>query len=242
MVTKKGASMAIVTVEDLTGSMEVVVFPQVWESTKSSWIEGEGILIAGRTEQRGEEWSVLVESVVPWEEASRLSADAVRSKLTVSSGGRRYAAKRSAAPLPNGGIPAGMVPEGLEMSAPLMPERAPAEFDASVAVEAPPAEPLAGAMSNPDPVEIPTGAVLHIKFKARQSVEETIRAMEIVKGELRARPGGTRVVVHIPQAGGAQLLPMEQRNGVAWDAGLPAILRDRVGGDGIELELISPAT
>jgi len=47
--------------------------------------------------------------------------------------------------------------------------------------------------------------------------------------------------VHIPQGGGAQLLPMEQRNGVAWDAGLPAILRDRVGGDGIELELISPA-
>lgn len=241
MVTKKGASMAIVTVEDLTGSMEVVVFPQVWESTKSSWIEGEGILIAGRTEQRGEEWSVLVESVVPWEEASRLNADAVRSKLTVSSGGRRYA-KRPAAPAPNGGIPAGMVPEGIEMSAPLMPERAPAEFDTSVAVEAPPAEPLAGAMSNPDPAEIPAGAVLHIKFKARQSVEETIRAMEIVKGELRARPGGTRVVVHIPQGGGAQLLPMEQRNGVAWDAGLPAILRDRVGGDGIELELISPAT
>jgi hypothetical protein len=135
MVTKKGASMAIVTVEDLTGSMEVVVFPQVWESTKSSWIEGEGILIAGRTEQRGEDWSVLVESVVPWEEASRLSADAVRSKLTVSSGGRRYA-KRSVAPLPNGGIPAGMVPEGMETSAPLMPERAPAEFDAAVAVEA----------------------------------------------------------------------------------------------------------
>ena len=241
MVTKKGASMAIVTVEDLTGSMEVVVFPQVWESTKSAWIEGEGILIAARIEQRGEEWSVLVESVVPWEEASRLNADAVRSKLTVASGNRRYA-KRQVAPLPNGGIPAGMVPEGIEISAPLMPERAPAEFDAAVAVEASPAEPLVGAMSNPDPVEIPAGAVLHIKFKARQSVEETIRAMEIVKGELRARPGGTRVVVHIPQAGGAQLLPMEQRNGVAWDAGLPAILRDRVGGDGIELELIAPAT
>ena len=241
MVTKKGASMAIVTVEDLTGSMEVVVFPQVWESTKSSWIEGEGILIAGRTEQRGEEWEVLVESVIPWEEASRLSAEAVRSKLTVSSGGRRYA-KRSVAPLPNGGIPAGMVPEGMETNAPLMPERAPVEFDAAAPAESPPAEPLVGAMSNPDPVEIPADAVLHIKFKARQSVEETIRAMEIVKGELRSRPGATRVVVHIPQAGGAQLLPMEQRSGVAWDAGLPAILRDRVGGDGIELELISPAT
>ena len=176
-----------------------------------------------------------------FEEASRLSAEAIRSKLTVSSGGRRFV-KRTAAPLPNGGIPAGMVPEGIEMDAPLMPERAPVEFDATAPAEPPLAEPLAGSMSNPDPVEIPAGAVLHIKFKARQSVEETIRAMEIVKGELRSRPGATRVVVHIPQAGGAQLLPMEQRSGVAWDAGLPAILRDRVGGDGIELELISPAT
>ena len=128
------------------------------------------------------------------------------------------------------------------MSAPLMPERAPVEFDSAAHTDSPTAGPLAGAMSNPDPVEIPAGTVLHIKFKARQSVEETIRAMEIVKGELRSRPGATRVVVHIPQAGGAQLLPMEQRSGVAWDAGLPAILRDRVGGDGIELELISPAT
>jgi DNA polymerase-3 subunit alpha len=240
MVTKKGAPMAIVTVEDLTGSMEVVVFSQVWETTKSSWIEGEGILIAGRTEQRGEEWNVLVESVVPWEEASRLSAEAVRSKLTVSSGGRRYP-RRTAAPPPHGGIPAGMVPEGIELSTPLMPEVAPVEFDAPVPTQDSSAGPLAGAVSNPDPVEIPADAVLHIKFKARQSVEETIRTMEIVKGELRSRPGATRVVVHIPQAGGAQLLPMEQRSGVAWDAGLPAILRDRVGGDGIELELISPA-
>lgn len=241
MVTKKGASMAIITVEDLTGSMEVVVFPQVWESTKSSWIEGEGVLIAGRTEQRGEEWEVLVEAVVPWEEASHLSADAVRAKLTVSSGGRRYA-KRSVAPMPHGGVPAGMIPEGIDLHPPLMVERAPDEFDSMPNVEPPPAEPLSGALSNPDPVEIPTDAVLHIKFKARQSVDETIRVMEIVKGELRARPGATRVVVHIPQAGGTQLLPMEQRNGVAWDAGLPAILRDRVGGDGIELELISSAT
>lgn len=241
MVTKKGAAMAIITVEDLTGTMEVVAFPQVWESTKSSWIEGEGILVAGRTEQRGEEWSVLVESVLPWEEAVRLDAQEIRSRLTVTSGGRRFAKRTPSAPLPNGGIPPGLVPEGIDVRSALMPERAPADLDATAIDDAPPVAPLAGAMSNPDPVEIPAGAVLHIKFKARQSVEETIRAMEIVKGELRARPGSTRVVVHIPQAGGSQLLPMEQRSGVAWDAGLPAILRDRVGGDGIELELLSPA-
>ena len=132
-----------------------------------------------------------------------------------------------------------MVPEGIDLYAPLVPERAPLEFDAAADAASPSAAALAGTMTSPDPVEIPADAVLHIKFKARQTVEETIRAMEIVKGELRARPGATRVVVHIPQAGGAHLLPMEQRTGVAWDAGLPAILRDRVGGEGIELELVS---
>jgi DNA polymerase-3 subunit alpha len=240
-VTKKGTPMAIVTVEDLTGSMEVVVFPQVWETTKSAWVEGEGILIAGRTEQRGEEWSLLVESVVTWEEASRLSAEGVRSKLTISGPGRR-SVRRSIAPLPFGGLPEGMVPEGIELVAPLVPEPTPVELDPSVPPDLARPDAGRGAMLNADPVEIPPGTVLHIKFKARQSVEETIRAMEIVKRELRSRPGSTRVVVHIPQAGGSQLLPLEQRSGVAWDAGLPAILRDRVGGDGIELELLTPAT
>lgn len=236
MVTKKGAAMAIINIEDLTGSMEVVAFPQVWESTRESWVEGEGILIAGRTEQRGEEWSLLVESVVPWEEASRLSPDAIRNRLTLPTGGRRLPKPPLAVPLQSGGVPPGMVPEGLELNPPLMPERVETELDSSE-FDRPPKD----VILNPDPVEIPPGAVLHIKFKARQSIEETIRAMEIVKGELRSRPGVTRVVVHIPQAGGAQLLPMEQRSGVAWDAGLAATLRDRVGGDAIDLELITPS-
>ena len=238
MVTKKGTSMAIVTIEDLTGSMEAVVFSQVWEATKDAWVEGEGVLVAGRADQRGEQWSLLVESVLPWEEASRLSAEAIRSKLVVSGNGRGHQ-RRGTAPSRSGGIPKGLVPEGIDLRAPILRESAPDEYEGDVPQGAPTIEPRADAPARPDAVEIPPDAVLHIRFKARQSIEETIRAMEIVKGELRSRPGGTRVVVHIPQAGGAQLLPMEQRRGVAWDAGLPAILRDRVGGEGIELELVS---
>ena len=242
MVTKKGAAMAIITVEDLTGTMEVVAFPQVWEATKPKWIEGEGILVAGRTEQRGEEWSVLVESVLPWEEAARLDASEVRSRLPISSGGRRSFKRAETTPRSVGGIPPGMIPEGVDVGLPFVPELAPSELDPQFRDGYAHADPLSGAKASPDPVEVPAGAVLHIKFKVRQSIDETIRAMEIVKRELRSRPGSTPVVVHIPQAGGSQLLPMEQRDGVAWDAGLPSILRDRVGAEGIELELLTPSS
>lgn len=242
MVTKKGAAMAIITVEDLTGTMEVVAFPQVWEATKPKWIEGEGILVAGRTEQRGEEWSVLVESVLPWEEAARLDASEVRSRLPISSGGRRSFKRAETTPRSVGGIPPGMIPEGVDVGLPFVPELAPSELDPQFRDGYAHADPPSGAKASPDPVEVPAGAVLHIKFKVRQSIDETIRAMEIVKRELRSRPGSTPVVVHIPQAGGSQLLPMEQRGGVAWDAGLPSILRDRVGAEGIELELLTPSS
>ena len=242
MVTKKGAAMAIITVEDLTGTMEVVAFPQVWEATKPKWIEGEGILVAGRTEQRGEEWSVLVESVLPWEEAARLDASEVRSRLPISSGGRRSFKRAETTPRSVGGIPPGMIPEGVDVGLPFVPELAPSELDPQFRDGYAHADPPSGAKASPDLVEVPAGAVLHIKFKVRQSIDETIRAMEIVKRELRSRPGSTPVVVHIPQAGGSQLLPMEQRGGVAWDAGLPSILRDRVGAEGIELELLTPSS
>ena len=88
-------------------------------------------------------------------------------------------------------------------------------------------------------LEAPPGAALHIRFTAGQSVEETIRAMEVVKSELRARPGGTKVVVYIPQAGGAQQLPMEIRTGVAWDPSFPAAIRGRVGAAAIRFDLLT---
>ena len=88
-------------------------------------------------------------------------------------------------------------------------------------------------------VGAPPGAALHIRFTAGQSVEETIRAMEVVKSELRARPGGTKVVVYIPQAGGAQQLPMEIRTGVAWDPSFPAAIRGRVGAAAVRFDLLT---
>ena len=65
-------------------------------------------------------------------------------------------------------------------------------------------------------------------------------AMQAFKAVLRERPGGTRVVVHVPAPGGSAL-PMELR-GVAYDAELLAEVRRRVGDGVIDISLASLAT
>ena len=219
LVTKAGAAMGILTVEDLTGSIEVVAFPKTWEATRSAWVEGEALLVAGRAELRGETWSIICEAVLPWEEAQQLTPEGIAAHLATSSSGPRRYPPRSAAPA--GALPRGLVPE---------------EREGEVA---PPLAVVPQAEASADPVEAPPGAALHIRFTAGQSVEETIRAMEVVKSELRARPGGTKVVVYIPQAGGAQQLPMEIRTGVAWDPSFPAAIRGRVGAAAVRFDLLT---
>jgi hypothetical protein len=45
-ITKKGDEMAFVTMEDLQGTCDVVVFPRVWSQTKDLW-QPENILVVG---------------------------------------------------------------------------------------------------------------------------------------------------------------------------------------------------
>ena len=56
---------------------------------------------------------------------------------------------------------------------------------------------------------------------------------------MRDRPGRTKVVIHVPAAGGGQALPMELRRGVAYDAELLAEVRRRLGDGLVELRLAS---
>ena len=59
--------------------------------------------------------------------------------------------------------------------------------------------------------------------------------MQAFKDVMRERPGGTRVVVHVPAPGGSAL-PMELR-GVAYDAELLGEVRRRVGEGVIDISL-----
>ncbi|HEX9550825.1 MAG TPA: DNA polymerase III subunit alpha [Candidatus Limnocylindrales bacterium] len=76
VVTRARATMAVVTLEDLQGSIEVVVFPKLYEQTGPTWAEGAILLVAGRVDHRGEDVSLLADLVLPWDEAVAQGADA----------------------------------------------------------------------------------------------------------------------------------------------------------------------
>ncbi len=100
VITKAKASMAIVTLEDLQGTIEVVVFPRLYEQTTSTWRDGEILLVAGRVDHKGEEASLLADLAVDWDTAAAAGPDAFARQ--VAAGERGGGARRGAAANGNG--------------------------------------------------------------------------------------------------------------------------------------------
>jgi hypothetical protein len=91
------------------------------------------------------------------------------------------------------------------------------------------------------PVEAaPAGSILHVRFGGAPATQ-LVSAMETFRQLARERPGDTRVVVHVPAQGGSAL-PMELRNGVAYDAELLAEVRRRLGASVVQLSVALPGT
>lgn len=64
ITTKKtGAEMAFVKGEDGTGTIDLVVFPKIFKSTRDFWVQGKPLLVYGKVDTRQEEANILVESI-----------------------------------------------------------------------------------------------------------------------------------------------------------------------------------
>lgn len=61
--TRRGDSMAILTVEDLTGSVEVVVYPRPYMQSRLALRIDEVVMIKGRTRENGEETKIIGEEI-----------------------------------------------------------------------------------------------------------------------------------------------------------------------------------
>jgi DNA polymerase-3 subunit alpha len=67
ITTRKGDRMAFVKLEDLQGSVEVVVFPRTFEETKEFLVEDNILLVRGKVESRNDRMSVLADVVQLYE-------------------------------------------------------------------------------------------------------------------------------------------------------------------------------
>jgi DNA polymerase-3 subunit alpha len=63
ILTKKGDPMAFVQIEDLQGTVEIVVFPKLWEETRDLWQPERILVVRGKVSLRGREPSILADSV-----------------------------------------------------------------------------------------------------------------------------------------------------------------------------------
>jgi DNA polymerase-3 subunit alpha len=261
VITKAKAAMAIATLEDLQGSIEVVVFPRLYETTAPTWREGEILLVAGRVDHKGEEVALLADLVTDWEGASARGPEAFAREVANGDRGGRGSGRRP--PVPVGpGVPervavaagAGTAPVSPIRSDGSLPRIEPAE-PIPTYLDAPGAAALApegddepavpdearGRIVADATADVPVAAgpetVLHVRFEGAAPPDRLVSAMEQVKALLRDRPGTTRVVIHIPAPGGGAALPMELRRGVAYDAELLAEVRRRLGDGLVDLRL-----
>lgn len=70
-ITKKGTRMAFGRLEDLTGSCELVIFPDTYAKYESACRDEKPILVAGQLEVQDGNAKIMVDSVVPFEEMMR---------------------------------------------------------------------------------------------------------------------------------------------------------------------------
>ena len=91
VVTRAGSTMLVATLEDLQGSVEIVVFPKVFAETANFWADDSVVLVSGRVDRRDDAAQLLCESVHAWDDAARMGPvafGAERDRLLRSRGGR----------------------------------------------------------------------------------------------------------------------------------------------------------
>ncbi len=86
--TRQGAPMAAFTLEDPTGSVEVVVFPKTWERCREAVDADRLVVVSGRLDRDGEAFQVVAEDVRPIESLSGAVGRTLSIRLSASRHGR----------------------------------------------------------------------------------------------------------------------------------------------------------
>jgi DNA polymerase III alpha subunit len=250
VITRAGSTMLVATIEDLQGSVEVVVFPKVFTETVNAWTDDAVVLITGRVDRRDEAPQVLCETVVAWEDAVRMGPIAFSAERDRLARARARPSSWSGSGSGNGnGHVAGPVAsaEAPAWTPPIVLPRGAEPLEDSVAVPvaasvtAIPIRPVEPADESPAPIDaVPVRAAasegevpprghgtISIGFASEVDLEQLLPAIESLTAAIRGRPGSLPVVINIPVAGATRQvrLPLHAE----WDDGLGDLLTRAAG-------------
>ena len=231
VITKRQETMAIATIEDLQGSIEVVVFPRLFETSRPTWRDGAILLVAGRIDHKGEEVSLLADLVTDWDDAVARGPDAFAREVAAGDRGRGGGRRQP--------VPVGPGPGGAASAVPAMPAQPLVgvsarreDGDGPPAAELPritPAEPI------PTYLDGPT-ATAGDDDRDEPAVpdEARVRIMADAAGDAPVE-AGPDTVLHVRFEGGATpdrlVSAMEQ---------FKSLLRDRPGSTRVVLHVPAP--
>ena len=207
IMTKKGELMAFVTIEDLSGSLEVVVFPRTFEETRELWVEDRLVVVKGRVEMRDERPSLVCDTAREYDPLIDANPAAVPPPLTVAPRNGDLAADEALHADP-----------GEDSLAPEPPPE----------LEAPPrpAEPPLGAGRRHR---------LHLTFRRSGDDARDRQQLKAIYGHLTARPGDAEFYFYITLADRKIELGFPNAT-TAYSESLPAELMSRFGGDLVSAE------
>ena len=80
MVTKKGAPMGYITMEDFTGEIEVVVFPSAWEKYRELLRNDAAILLSGRVQANERTVHILAERIALLDDVKQRKEDQIAQR------------------------------------------------------------------------------------------------------------------------------------------------------------------
>ena len=75
--------MMFTTIQDTSGSLELLVFPRTYETTKDAWVDGQMVCVVGRTSEQEGDDKLFVERAYVLNEAN---AAALTKQLAINSG------------------------------------------------------------------------------------------------------------------------------------------------------------
>ncbi|MDI7275888.1 MAG: DNA polymerase III subunit alpha, partial [Anaerolineae bacterium] len=199
IMTRKGDLMAFVQVEDLSGSLEVVVFPRIFEETRELWTEDRLVVVKGKVDVRDERPALICEAAREYDPLIDGQAGAPAT-LATSGGVDDVTRTRNGAPEPSTPPEPDVPPPGLDPSSP-------------------PAVPFAGAVKPHR---------LHLTFRRSGDDSRDTQQMKAVYGHLISRPGDAEFYFYVTHTSGQIELGFPNVS-TTYSESLPAELMSRFG-------------
>jgi DNA polymerase-3 subunit alpha len=201
-ITKNKQLMMFAQVEDLTGSIEVTVFPRVYEATAPLWSTDEILLVLARVEQRDEDPKLLCEHAVRFDDAG------IEEIRRVADERRQFLAKRAKFMSRNGNGGAGSMAVqpgavqpggGASLRRSYGPGRDESVMDPTQRTSSEkPHPPSMRDLSSPEDEPPP----LVIRFREVLDYERSIALFQKIQEVLKDHAGVSQVVLELPRNGG----------------------------------------